>query len=557
MSEDVEDVTGAVVAALVAEDTDVVFALMGDGNVDLLARIAAGTGIKLVHACHEQGAVAMADGYARFSGRPGVASVTHGPGLSNTATSLLTAAAARSGVVLLAPDTPTGDLDHPQRFDQRGFIGATGAYFRPLHRPGTVYTDTAAVFRHVRAGRGPAVLNAPTDVMHARLPAGAGAYEPTAAPPAPPPPDPRLVAEAAAALAAARRPAILVGRGVAPDGGADAVGELADLLAAPIATTLKAKGLLARHARHVGVAGGLGSGHAGRVLAEADCVLVLGASANQWTTDGGTAFSGGVVVHADRDGEAIGRHTSADIALVGDAAATASALCALIGGSGRPAPAGWTVPDHPDQRVPAAPDSSPVHPRLAVEALDAVLPEDRLLVVDAGHFGSYAQQTLRSWDPGRYAFTHEFGAIGQALGVAIGAAVARPGERVTAVLGDGCLMMSLNELSTAVRYRLPLTLFVMNDGGYGQERHSLTAKGLPDTEAWHAWPDVGQVAQGFGIPAHCIRSVRDLDLLQRTLPEATGPVLFDVHIDPEPQNPAFADIASRLSGTALSQTPST
>ncbi|NYE10677.1 thiamine pyrophosphate-binding protein [Actinomadura citrea] len=556
MSEDVEDVTGAVVAALVAEDTDVIFALMGDGNVDLLARTATGTDITLVHACHEQGAVAMADGYARFSGRPGVASVTHGPGLSNTATSLLTAAAARSGVVLLAPDTPTGDLDHPQRFDQRGFVGAAGAYFRPLHRPGTVYTDTAAVFRHVRAGRGPAVLNAPTDVMHARLPAGTGSYEPSAAPPSPPPPDPRLVAEAAAALTAARRPAILVGRGVAPGGGAAAVGELADLLAAPIATTLKAKGLLAHHARHLGVAGGLGSGRAGRVLAEADCVLVLGASANQWTTDGGTVLSGGMVVQVDRDGEAIGRHSAADLAVVGDAAATAGALCALIGGTGRPAPDEWTVPDGPDQFVPSAPGTSPVHPRLAVEALDAVLPEDRLLVVDAGHFGSYAQQTLRSWDPRRYAFTHDFGAIGQALGVAIGAAVACPGERVTAVLGDGCLMMSLSELSTVVRYHIPLTLFVMNDGGYGQERHSLTAKGLPDTEAWHAWPDIGDVARGFGIPAHCIRSVRDLDVLQ-TLPETTGPVLFDVHIDPEPRNPAFAEIAHRLGGAALRQPPST
>ncbi|MFD0533376.1 hypothetical protein ACFQY7_05835 [Actinomadura luteofluorescens] len=226
------------------------------------------------------------------------------------------------------------------------------------------------------------MLNAPTDVMHARLPAGARLRadgRPARASAARPPPRRR------GGGGPRRRPAPCdPGRaGVAPDGGAAAVGELADLLAAPIATTLKAKGLLARHARHVGVAGGLGSGHAGRVLAEADCVLVLGASANQWTTDGGTAFSGGLVVHADRDGEAIGRHTSADIALVGDAAATASALCALIGGSGRPAPAGWTGPDRPDQHVPAAPDSSPVHPRLAVEALDAVLPEDRLLVVDA------------------------------------------------------------------------------------------------------------------------------------------------------------------------------
>ncbi|HUR04895.1 MAG TPA: thiamine pyrophosphate-binding protein, partial [Nonomuraea sp.] len=192
-------VVDAVSKALEAEGTEVVFALMGDGNLDLLTRISAAGRIRLVHACHEQGAVAMADGYARFSGRPGVASVTHGPGLSNTATSLLTAVAARSPVVLIAPDTPTGDLNHPQRFDQQAFIRSTGAMFRPLHRPATAHADTAAVFRHVRFGNGPAVLNAPTDVLLAPVPPDTAPYRPAEGPPTGPAPDPAAVEAAVAA----------------------------------------------------------------------------------------------------------------------------------------------------------------------------------------------------------------------------------------------------------------------------------------------------------------------------------------------------------------------
>ncbi|MEV0381592.1 thiamine pyrophosphate-binding protein [Nonomuraea sp. NPDC050643] len=539
-------VVDAVTAALIAEGTEVVFALMGDGNLDLLTRISMTGRIKLVHACHEQGAVAMADGYARFSGRPGVASVTHGPGLSNTATSLLTAVAARSPVVLIAPDTPTGDLNHPQRFDQRSFIRSTGALFRPLHRPDTVHADTGAVFRHVRFGKGPAVLNAPTDVLLAALSPDTAPYRPADGPPAGPAPDPAAVEAAVAALTSARRPVILVGRGVPPDDDAASVGELADLLGAPITTSLKAKGLLARHPRSLGVAGGLGAEAASRALAEADCVLVLGATANQWTTDGG--LTGRVIVQVDHDAEAMGRHTRPDVAVVGDAAKTVAALRDRLTAAG--ARTGWAPPPEESPLTGFAGDTSPVHPQQVVDTLDAALPEDRLLVVDAGHFGSYAQQTLRSWDPRRYAFTHDFGAIGQALGVSIGAAFAREGERVTVVLGDGCLMMSLNELATVRRYGLPLTVVVMNDGGYGQERHSLRAKGLPVAESEHAWPDIAGIARGFGIPAHSIGCASDLALLPQLLADETGPILFDVHIDPDAQNRAFADIAARLRGTS-------
>ncbi|MFJ6686764.1 thiamine pyrophosphate-binding protein [Streptomyces werraensis] len=543
-------IVNAVTDALVAEDTDTVFSLMGDGNLELLAGLSATGRVSLVHAVHEQGAVAMADGYARFSGRPGVASVTHGPGLTNTGTSLLTAVAARSPVVLLAPDTPTGDLNHPQRVDQHSFVRSTGAYFRPLHRPGTVHADVQAVFRHVRSGAGPAVLNAPTDVLRAPLPAEAGSYVPAPGRPAGPAPAPAALAAAADALAVAERPVLLVGRGIDPDTGVAAVADLADLLGAPIVTTLKAKGLLARHPSALGVAGGLGPGPGTRALTSADCVVIAGASANGWTTDGGTVLTGSTVIHIDTDAEAIGRHAEADVAVVADAPQALRQLCERLRAAGHRPVSNWMTLPVPETTPPetALPDATPgtVHPQHAVEALDAALPENRLLVVDAGHFGSYAQQTLRSFDPRAYTFSHDCGAIGQALGIGIGAAVARPGERVTVVLGDGCLVMSLAELSTLARYRLPVTLLVMDDRGYGQERHSLAAKGYPVGLSEHPWPDLVSVARGFGIPAHGLSDARDLATLPRLLADADGPQLINVQIDPAFRNRAFADIAARL-----------
>src|SRR6266542_2513771 len=174
--------------ALRTEGITHMFSLMGDGNLELLADLAERVELPLIHARHEQGAVAMADGYARFTGRVGVATVTHGPGLSNTATSLLTAAAARSPLVLVAADTAAADVHHPQAFDQVAFGRASGARVQRLRAPATLGADVAEAFRHARQERGPVVLNAPVDVLRAPLPEAAAAYTPASlgrlAPPA-------------------------------------------------------------------------------------------------------------------------------------------------------------------------------------------------------------------------------------------------------------------------------------------------------------------------------------------------------------------------------------
>ncbi len=180
--------------------------------------------------------------------------------------------------------------------------------------------------------------------------------------------------------------------------------------------------------------------------------------------------------------------------------------------------------------------------------LDAALPARRLLVVDAGHFSGFAQQGLRSSHARDYTFTHQFGAIGQGLGIALGAAVARPGERVTAILGDGCLLMSVAELDTLARYRLPVTVLVMNDRSYGQERHALAAKGFDTRAAVFATPELSALAAAFGIAGAPVDTREALAALPATLAEADGPLLVDVRIDTGIQNRSFDDIASRLRG---------
>jgi acetolactate synthase-1/2/3 large subunit len=533
--------------ALVAEGVEDVFALLGDGNLELVADLAQRARLRLIHVRHEQGAVSMADGYARFSRRVGIASVTHGPGLSNTATSLLTAAAARSPLVLVAADTPAADVHHPQAFDQATFARASRAHVQQLHAAATLADDVAGAFRHARQARGPVVLNAPADVLREPLPETTAPYVPRTVVAGRAVPERGAIEAAGDALRRAERPAILAGAGAALSDGAETeLAELARLLGAPIATTLMAHGLLSASPRAVGVAGQLGSGKGSAALRAADCVLAVGASLDGWTTDGGLP-SEAVVLHVDVDPAAIGRHERADVELVGDAGLAVSALLDELDDLDGARETWWSgvTPRLGDAGSPAA-DGLP--PRDVVAALDRALPDRRLLVVDAGHFSGFAQQGLRSSHAHDYTFSHQFGAIGQGLGIALGAAVARPGERVTAVLGDGCLLMSVAELDTLARYELPVTVFVMDDGGYGQERHALDAKGFDPSEATFTTPDLVALAAGFGVPGTHIHTPGELDALPAILAAADGPLLVDVRVDSGIRNRSFDDIASRLRG---------
>jgi acetolactate synthase-1/2/3 large subunit len=543
----------AVSRAVAREGTELVFGLMGDANQDLICDLGERHGVRIVHGHHEQGVVGMADGYARFSGRTGVATVTQGPGLTNAGTSLVVAERHGSSVLLLAGDSPVGDLHNPQHFDQAPFAHLTAGRGSRLESPRGLDDILTRAFADVRAGR-PHVLNLPGDVQAIDID-DEWSYVARYVTSQPTPADPAVIRAAADLLGKASRPAILAGRGAVISGAGDDLTRLGELLGAPLITTLLANGLFARHPLDAGVSGGLGDGRALRVLEACDAVLAVGAQLNQWTTHFGSALAGRRLVQIDSNLTAFGSYHRPDVALHGDAAATVRELTNLLSArltDRREPPQDITsiVNDH-DQldRSPYLDTNRSSDPRHALAELNRHLPAARTIVIGGGHAAQVACQMLPASSATDWTCTSvDFGAIGQGLSVAIGACFARPGRRVFHVTADGELMMGLAELHTAVRYHLPLTVIVLNDQAFGQERHNLLRKRMPTGYAEHPSPDFAGLARAFDTHGYTIHGPEQLGQLGQALnhDHDDGLVVIDLSITGDYLNPASRDIAEHL-----------
>src|SRR4051794_3757761 len=271
----VSEVVGRTVHAL---GGDVVFGLMGSGTRAVTTAIVAAGG-RFVSARHETGALCMADGYARVSGRLGVASVHQGPGLTNAITGLTEAAKSRTPLVLLAADTPAAQLRSNFRIDQDALVESVGAVSERVHSPATAVADATRAVRTALVERRAVVLNLPLDVQAAEV-------EPSEPPAWPdlPPVRPASVQAVADLLARAERPALIGGRGAVLSGAGPALRRLAELSGAILATSAVANGLFAQDPFAVGISGGFATPTAQRLLAEADVIVAFGASLNAWTT---------------------------------------------------------------------------------------------------------------------------------------------------------------------------------------------------------------------------------------------------------------------------------
>jgi thiamine pyrophosphate-dependent acetolactate synthase large subunit-like protein len=442
-------------------------------------------------------------------------------------------------VLVLAGDTPTGDPQHIQSFEQAPFVQAAGATPVPLRAPATWAADLGEAL--ARAVEGPVVLNLPTDYQLAPAPsrppmvavAGPVRTIPIAA----------ATGRAAAALVGAERPVVVAGRG-AIDAAAE-VGEVAERLGAPIVTTLGARGMLPDSAAHLGFIGGIGHQPAVHAVELADCLLAVGASLNVWTTKGGSLLAGKRLVRLDREARAFSLGPPADVALLGDAAPTLAALAMELPG-GRVSLAPASANGRSEAPEPLRDGAGCVDPRRALAALESALPADRTLVLDGGHFLTFACVALSVRAPERFLFTPDFATIGQGLAVAIGAGVAAPDERTTLVAGDGGFLMSVAELDTAVRDRVPLNLVVLNDSGYGQEVHSLAAKGKRSEHAVFDVPDLGALGRGFGAEGARLASADDLQRLPELLTAPGGPRVIDIRINRDVVSPQAREIFRQM-----------
>jgi thiamine pyrophosphate-dependent acetolactate synthase large subunit-like protein len=524
-----------VVEALRAEGVRHVFGIPGIHNLAVYDALLRQTEIAHVLTRHEQGAGFMADGYARASGRPGVVLVTTGPGATNALTPLVEAYAGSQPLLLLMSDIPAALIGQgvgalhevPNQID----------CFRPVCRwaetlgagrdiPGAVQ----GAFHLFRTGRpGPIALSLPTDLLTAPVaarltPPGQGRR---------PPCDVRLLETAARSLRMARRPLLVAGGGVvAAEAGAELVA-LAERLGAPVVTTVMGRGAIAeRHPRWLGV---LSNKHASQpALEAADVVLAAGCRFTHRSTRGlllDLAFRPDqTLIHLDLDPGVLGKLYTPTLGIVGDARDGLAGLLAALG----PGPAAeWDWSWLAARRAARSPRYTETIDRL-LGILRARLADDAIVVSDQTGINYWMEWHFPVLAPRTFLYPVGSATLGYAVPAAIGAKIARPDRQVVAVAGDGGFLYSVNELATAVKYRLPIVFLVLNDDRYG------AIKWLQEKifgrwgETDLANPDFPALARAFGAAGARVAGLEALgSALDRALAHP-GPTLLELPLAIDP-----------------------
>jgi thiamine pyrophosphate-dependent acetolactate synthase large subunit-like protein len=531
----VADVVGTTIAAQGVQDA---FGVLGSGNL-IVTNAVCSRGARFHHARHEGGAVCMADGYARTTGRVGVVSVHQGPGLTNTMTGLTEAAKSRTPLLVLAGEAPAAALTSNFRIDQHDLVESVGAIADRVHSPKTAADDAQRAYQRAVTERRPVVLMLPIDIQ----PQPAQGIEPTQ-PPLPPLPAPEpaseAIAQAAERIAEATKPAIIAGRGAVLANAAAALEALGERIGALLATSAPANGLFAGLPYSLGISGGFASPFAAELLPRADLVLVAGASVNHWTTKHGAMINpAATVIQIDIEPRAIGRNRPAHLALIGDVKTTAEALSRAVQRNGT----GFRTPElaeqiasrrwHDDPYEDASTDEF-IDPRTLTIELNKRLPGERAVAVDSGHFLGYPSMYLDVPDARAWLFPNGFQAVGLGLGNAIGAATADPERTTVAAIGDGGAFMALAEIETAARLKLDrLVVVIYDDAAYGAEVHHFAPMGHDVSRVRFPDADLAAIATAAGARGHTVRSVEDLSVIDEWLDERRGhPLVLDAKVNP-------------------------
>jgi thiamine pyrophosphate-dependent acetolactate synthase large subunit-like protein len=535
------------VAAAIAKDLAALgarrcFGLLGTANFRISQALVE-AGVELISARHEGNAAAMADAYAKATGELTLVSVHSGPGLTNAITGIGEAAKSRTPLLVLAGDVPTGAVKSNFHFDQAGLVESVGAVSERIHTPASAREDTLRAVQRALRDRRTVVLSLPTDVQDASLPAD---NRPAELPPAPGRlhPDPESVRRLVDAIVKAKRPLVLGGRGAVVSGAEEILARLGDRIGALFATSVCGHGLFAASPWSLGISGGFCSPVADKLIPESDLLLGFGLGFTQWTTKKGKLIAPqAAVAQVDVEAAKLGYHTPVHHALLGDARATAEALLAELDRRGAGALAGWRSDAVRKQIVAGDNHRSPyndtsieqfIDPRTLSKAVDEILPKDRVVASDSGHFCGWVPRYLRVPNARASCLSHSFQSIGLGLGSAIGLAVANPGKLAVLGAGDGGFMMSISDLETALRLGLRLCVLVYNDDSYAAEVHYFRRKGVPIDIVRFPPIDFAAIARGYGARAITVRTLADLAPLRGWVAEgAPGVMVVDGKIDPD------------------------
>ena len=537
----------ALVKSLVGEGVEVVFGIPGIQIYGIVAALRDEPGIRMVTTRHEQATTYMADGYARASGKPGVALVVPGAGLYNAAAGLTNAYSRSTPVLLIAGQVPRGAIGKNlgavhEVEDQPGTVRSVTKWQRLALRPRDIPDGVFEAFRQMRTGRPrPVLLEIPPEAgvereeVELRYPARISRIVPSR----------EDLRESANVIAKSRSPLIFAGGGVARSDAEEALVNLAEATNIPVVTSSGGKGTIPDS--HPLAYGSCFSPRGERqemnqlyeVMQSADVVIGISARFSL----GNPAGESSTLVNINMDDVELTRVQSNTIPLHGDARATIEALIPLLieaGAADRPSPAeavtaARSLIEYYDIRL--------KEPQYAVlEAMQSGIPEDAFVVWDVTQFGYCARTHYKVSRPKTYIDSGYSFNLGYAFPTALGAKVARPDRPVVCMAGDGGFLFNAVELATAVKYGINIVTVVFRNDSYGNVARDLDTMfgGTYETDLHN--PDFVKFAESFGAVGMRADGPMELATLIPLALERQAPVVIDVPFGemPIPRAPQFA-----------------
>ncbi|WP_137844602.1 thiamine pyrophosphate-dependent enzyme [Microbacterium sp. 2FI] len=546
VAEQYADTTGrAVLETIRSYGVTAVFGIPGTHNLELY-RPLADLGMRAVTNRHEQGSGYGADGWAQQTGLPGVVITTSGPGLQNAMSAIGTAFCESRPLIVLSPGVPRGDEFRDvgtlhETKDASAMVAAIAEWSRRVETAAEAVDAVHAAFALFRIGRPrPVHIEIPLDLLES--PAGVPHAARVARPePAPDRGDAASLRAAAALLATAQRPVIIAGGGATR--AAREVTALAERLGAPVLTTLNGKGTVDEH-HPLSLGSNLRLAAARDAAEDADVLVVLGSKLGEAELWAPALAARGAVVRVDISAAQLHKNLEVTVGIVGDCAAVAADLLALIPAAPRtPQP----LPDLDPLRAAIAAETEATAPdtvALAQLIADA-LPSDAIVAGDSSQIVYLGlANILRQSTPHAMLYTPTYATLGYGLPAAIGARVAQTDRPVVAVVGDGALMFCVNEIITAVEQRLDLTIVCVDNGGYAEIRQNEVDRGIRPVGVDLVQPDWVALANAFGATGRRAERPDEIASALRVAVAAGGVQL--VHI---PQGPA-PTTSDQLRGTS-------
>jgi acetolactate synthase-1/2/3 large subunit len=550
------EMTGAemVVRALVDQGVEVMFGYPGGAVLpiyDALFQDNEQHGDRLRHILvrHEQGAAHAAEGYARSTGKPGVVLVTSGPGATNAITGIVDALMDSIPMVVFTGQVPT-HLIGTDAFQEADTVGITRACTKHNYLVKDVRDLPRIIheaFHIATSGRpGPVLIDIPKDVQFAR-----GAYEG---------PDevvhdhgynPRTkgdggkIAEAVKLIAGAKRPVFYTGGGIINAGpaAAAALRELAALTGAPVTSTLMGLGAFpAADPAWLGMLGMHGTFEANHAMHDCDVMICVGARFDDRVTGRLDAFSpGSKKIHIDIDASSINKNVRVDVGIVGDAGSVLTDMIAEWKAAGhrpdREALGDWWRQIDNWRAVRClryAASDTVIKPQYAIERLYALTKDrDVYITTEVGQHQMWAAQFYRFQEPNRWMTSGGLGTMGYGLPAAVGAQLAHPNSLVIDIAGEASVQMTMQEISTAVQYDLPIKIFILNNEWMGMVRQWQAL--LHGERYSHSYseslPDFVKLAEAYGAVGIRAETPAELDAKILEMIDSPRPVIFDCRVE--------------------------